>query len=47
MGTGLGGIFHWMRARLAATRKALDDGAPAVFEATFIEDGTYVAVDVL
>ena len=35
------------RERVAATRKALDDGAPAVFEATFVEDGTFVAVDVL
>jgi len=35
------------RQRVAATRKALDDRAPAVFEATFIEDGTFVAVDVL
>src|SRR5207249_6884222 len=33
--------------RVAATRKALDEGAPAVFEATFIADGTFVAIDVL
>jgi len=33
--------------RVAATKKALDSGAPAVFEATFIADGTYVAIDVL
>src|SRR5437667_3967469 len=33
--------------RLAATKKALDEGAPAVFEATFVADGTYVAIDVL
>ena len=33
--------------RVAATRKALDAGAPAVFEATFISDGTFVAIDVL
>jgi hypothetical protein len=33
--------------RVAATRRALDAGAPAVFEATFIEDRVYVAIDVL
>jgi len=33
--------------RVAATRKALDGGAPAVFEATFIADNTFVAIDVL
>src|SRR5437879_1849861 len=39
---------HDARAeRVAATRKALDEGAPAVFEATFIADNTYVAIDVL
>src|SRR3989441_8957983 len=33
--------------RVAATRKALAEGAPALFKATFIADGTYVAIDVL
>src|SRR3989475_6804084 len=33
--------------RVAATKKALDEGAPAVFEATFIADDTFVAIDVL
>src|SRR5205809_7063494 len=33
--------------RVAATKAALDSGAPAVFEATFIADGTFVAIDVL
>src|SRR6266581_1293437 len=33
--------------RVAATKAALDSGAPAVFEATFIWDGTFVAIDVL
>ena len=28
--------------RVEATRKAIDDGVPAVFEATFIEDRVYV-----
>src|SRR5207249_11097788 len=39
---------HDARAeRVAATRKLLDAGAPAIFEATFIADHTYVAIDVL
>jgi predicted RecB family nuclease len=33
--------------RVAATQAALDSGAPAVFEATFIADNTFVAIDVL
>jgi predicted RecB family nuclease len=33
--------------RVAATQKALDSGAPAIFEATFIADGIFVAIDVL
>jgi hypothetical protein len=39
--------YYAARERVAATRKAVDDGVPAVFEATFVEDGTFVAVDVL
>ncbi|PYP00457.1 MAG: hypothetical protein DMD57_16360 [Gemmatimonadetes bacterium] len=38
---------HAGAARVAATREALDAGAPAVFEATFIADDTFVAIDVL
>src|SRR6059036_468016 len=39
---------HDARAeRVAATQKALDEGAPAIFEATFIADDTFVAIDVL
>src|SRR2546426_100 len=38
---------HAGAERVAATQKALDAGAPAIFEATFIADGTYVAIDVL
>lgn len=34
-------------ARLEATRKAIEEGAPAIFEATFFEDGVFVAVDIL
>src|SRR5213079_3542633 len=34
-------------ARVAATQEALAEGAPAVFEATFIADETFVAIDVL
>src|SRR5688572_9487143 len=33
--------------RVAATKQALEAGAPAVFEASFIADDTYVAIDVL
>src|SRR6266550_3499481 len=41
-------LRHDARAeRVAATRKLLDAGAPAIFEATFIADNTYVAIDVL
>ena len=35
------------RERVAATRAALDAGASAIFEATFIADDTFVAIDVL
>src|SRR5882762_7885823 len=39
---------HHARAeRVVATQTALDSGAPAVFEATFIADDTFVAIDVL
>src|SRR5881409_1984226 len=39
---------HAARAeRVAATRELLDAGAPAIFEATFIADDTFVAIDVL
>src|SRR6266705_1707231 len=38
---------HAGAARVAATQEALDAGAPAVFEATFIADETFVAIDVL
>lgn len=33
--------------RVEATRQALATGGPAVFEATFVEDRVYVAIDVL
>jgi len=33
--------------RVKATQDALKDGAPAIFEATFLADDTYVKVDVL
>src|SRR5947207_12818548 len=38
---------HAGAERVAATQKAPDAGAPAIFEATFIADGTFVAIDVL
>src|SRR6266513_1292930 len=33
--------------RVALTRKLIDAGAPAIFEASFLADNTFVAVDVL
>src|SRR5690348_17850777 len=41
------GSHNARKERAAATEAALDSDAPAVFEATFIADDTYVAVDVL
>ena len=38
---------HAVAERVAATKRALADGAPAVFEATFVARDTYVAIDVL
>jgi predicted RecB family nuclease len=38
---------HEYGARVAATREAIDDGAPVVYEASFIADEVFVAVDVL
>src|SRR2546430_15563605 len=35
------------RQRVAATQQALDAGAPAIFEATFIAENTFVAIDLL
>jgi cytoskeletal protein CcmA (bactofilin family) len=34
-------------AKIAATKAALDGGAPAIFEASFLADDVFVAVDVL
>ena len=36
-----------VQERLAATQAALDAGAPAIFEASFLEGDVFVAVDVL
>lgn len=39
---------HWeVREKVEWTRRAIADGAPAIFEAAFQEDGVFVAVDVL
>ena len=38
---------HRDPGRVAATEKAIADGAAAIFEATFIADDTFVAIDVL
>lgn len=32
---------------VARTRRLIDDGAPAIFEASFVADNTFVAVDIL
>ena len=38
---------HAVDERLQLTRQLIDDGAPAIFEASFLADNTFVAVDVL
>lgn len=38
---------HEIEGRVAATALALADGARAVYEASFLEDGVFVAVDIL
>src|SRR5437667_4539080 len=38
---------HAVDARVKLTRKLIDDGAPAIFEASLLADNTFVAVDVL
>lgn len=39
--------YYEVDERVAATQAALDSGAPAIFEATFVADEVFVAVDVL
>ncbi|MDP2958766.1 MAG: DUF2779 domain-containing protein [Longimicrobiales bacterium] len=39
--------YEQMREKVEATRAALAEGAPAIFEASFMEDGVFVAVDIL
>ncbi len=39
--------YYEVDERVAATEAALEAGAPAIFEATFVADEVYVAVDVL
>ena len=39
--------YHEVDAKIAATKAALDDGASAIFEASFLADDVFVAVDVL
>src|SRR3989475_7700002 len=51
-GTFPGGVLvdlphHAVDERVELTRKLIDDGAPAIFEASFLADNTFVAVDVL
>lgn len=38
---------HAVAERVARTQAAIDAGAPAIFEATFVADDTFVAVDIL
>ena len=51
-GTFPGGVLvdlphHAVEERVKLTRKLIDDGAPAIFEASFLADNTFVAVDIL
>src|SRR5437667_10090297 len=51
-GTFPGGVLidlphQAVNERVQRTRKLIDDGAPAIFEASFLADNTFVAVDVL
>jgi hypothetical protein len=39
--------YYEFDLRVAATAKAIADGAPAVYEACFLEGGVFVAVDIL
>jgi predicted RecB family nuclease len=39
--------YNAVPERVAATKSALDNGASAIFEASFVLDGVFVAVDVL
>ena len=38
---------HAVDERVKLTRKLIDEGAPAIFEASFLADNTFVAVDIL
>ena len=46
-GQGFSVAHRSQRRRVALTRKLIDAGAPAIFEASFLADNTFVAVDVL
>ena len=39
--------YHAVDKRITLTRKLIDDGAPAIFEASFLAENTFVAVDIL
>ena len=39
--------YYEFEGKVAATAKALADGARAIYEASFLEDGVFVAVDIL
>src|SRR5207247_3067338 len=51
-GTYRGGVlvdlpYQAVDERVKLTRKLIDDGAPAIFEASFLADNTFVVVDIL
>src|SRR5664279_5419879 len=39
--------YYDFEEKVAATARALADGAPSIYEASFLEDGVFVAVDIL
>src|SRR5574342_419539 len=41
------GDYWKVKEKVEKTRQAIADGAPAIFEASFLEDGVFAAVDVL
>jgi hypothetical protein len=43
----IGPAYQGTEARLAATRRAMHEGAPAIYEAAFVADGLSVSVDIL
>src|SRR3982751_4909759 len=46
-GVRITGSYSRVIERLEQTRRAMDSGAPAVFEASFVADGCFVAMDIM